>query len=261
MSNNVFQRSVSATLGLALASTGVFFSISSRAQTPAVPSVSTPAVPSVSTPAIPSVGTPTNIPVPNPTTTTVPTPGTPGTSTTTTTTTTTPATTTTTTTPVTTPATVAKKRTIVTVALKDKRFKTLVAALKAADLVDTLDGTGPFTVFAPTDAAFAKIPKKTLANLLKPENKEKLKAILTYHVVSGAVTSDMLKAGKVETVQGASLTVKKTASGTVSIDGTKLKKGNLDIKADNGVFHIVDSVLMPPATPAKKVPATTPDKK
>jgi uncharacterized surface protein with fasciclin (FAS1) repeats len=255
MSNNVFQRSISATFALALASAGVLFSISSRAQTP----VATPEIPSVTTPAIPSVGTPTNIPVPTPTTTTVPTPGTPGTSTTTTTTTTTPATTTTT--PVTTPATVAKKRTIVTVALKDKRFKTLVAALKAADLVDTLDGTGPFTVFAPTDAAFAKIPKKTLANLLKPENKEKLKAILTYHVVSGAVTSDMLKAGKVATVQGASLTVKKTASGTVSIDGTKLKKGNLDIKADNGVFHIVDSVLMPPAAPAKKVPATTPDKK
>ncbi len=137
----------------------------------------------------------------------------------------------------------------------------MVAALKAADLVETLDGKGPFTVFAPTDAAFAKIPKKTLANLLKPENKEKLKAILTYHVVSGAVTSDALKAGKVPTVQGATLTVKKTANGIVSIDATKLKKGNLDIKADNGVFHIVDSVLMPPAAPATPAPAPAPVKK
>jgi uncharacterized surface protein with fasciclin (FAS1) repeats len=237
MSTNAFQKSIAATLGLALASTGVFFSVSSRAQTPAIPPVTTPAIPPVTTPAIPPITTPAIPPV---TTPPVVTPGT---------TTPTPATTTT---PVTTPPTVAKKRTIVTVALKDKRFKTLVAVLKAADLVETLDGSGPFTVFAPTDAAFAKIPKKTLANLLKPENKEQLKAILTYHVVSGAVTSDMLKAGKVPTVQGASLTVKKRVSGTVSIDGTNLNKVNLDIKADNGVFHIVDSVLMPPTTPAKK---------
>jgi uncharacterized surface protein with fasciclin (FAS1) repeats len=242
MSNNVFQKSVAVTLGLAMASAGVLFSISSRAQTPTVPSVTTPAIPSVTTPAVPSVTTP------------VVTPGT----TTTTTTTTTPATTTTPGSTTTTTTDPAPKRTVVTVALKDKRFKKLVEVLTEAGLVDTLNGEGPFTVFAPTDAAFAKIPKKTLKNLRKPENKEKLKAILTYHVVSGAVTSDKLEAGKVPTVQGASLNVKKTANGTISINGTKLKKLNLDIKADNGVFHIIDTVLMPPAAPAAAAPAAAP---
>ncbi len=237
MSNNVFQKSIAASLGLAIASTGLFFSVSGQAQNPGttIPSTTVPSV------TVPSVTVPS-----------VTVPAIPGTTTTTTTTTTTEAPATpavpsgTTTSPV--PA-VTKTRTIVDIASKDKRFKTLVAALKAADLVDTLAGTGPFTVFAPTDAAFAKIPKRTLASLLKPENKEKLKAILTYHVVSGAVTSDMLKAGQVPTVlTDAAITVK-IKNGAVSLNnGPKLKKLNLDIKADNGVFHIIDSVLMPPVS-------------
>jgi uncharacterized surface protein with fasciclin (FAS1) repeats len=258
VSNNVFQKSIAAGLGLAIATSGLFFSVSGQAQTPTVQGVTGAAAGAVNGAATGAAGTVNG--VVNGATgvvqgvTGTPKTNAPGTTTTTTTTTTqevpvTPAGTTTT--PATAP--VAKTRTLVDIASKDRRFKTLVTALKAADLVDTLAGTGPFTVFAPTDAAFAKIGKKTLANLLKPENKEKLKAILTYHVVSGAVTSDMLKAGEVPTVlPDAAITVK-IKNGAVSLNnGPKLKKLNLDIKADNGVFHIIDSVLMPPAPAPKK---------
>jgi uncharacterized surface protein with fasciclin (FAS1) repeats len=135
-------------------------------------------------------------------------------------------------------------RTIVDIASKSKSFSTLVTALKAADLVETLTGEGPYTVFAPTNAAFAKLPKATLAKLLKPQNKEQLKRLLTYHVVSGAVTSKTLKAGKVETVEGSSITVK--------IKGKKVMVNNAnvilaDVKASNGVIHAIDTVMMPPA--------------
>jgi len=118
-------------------------------------------------------------------------------------------------------------------------FKTLVAAVKAAGLVDTLKGKGPFTVFAPTDEAFAKIPKADLDALLK--NKDKLTAVLTYHVVAGKVMAKDVKAGKVKTVQGSELSIATT--GGVTVDEAKVTK--TDIVADNGVIHVIDSVLMP----------------
>lgn len=135
---------------------------------------------------------------------------------------------------------------IVDTAVKAGNFKTLVAAVKAAGLVDALKGEGPLTVFAPTDAAFAKIPKKTLAMLLKPENKDKLTAILTYHVVKGKVlAADVMKlknGSKVATLQGAKVTIKNKHG--VSVDKAKVIK--TDIECDNGVIHVIDSVLMPP---------------
>jgi uncharacterized surface protein with fasciclin (FAS1) repeats len=210
MSRSIFSKSVAATLGAAVVATGLFASISSHAQG----------------------GTPSTTTTPAPTTTTTPSGGSmsnPG---------------------MTTPggslSTPAKKaptgKTIVSVAAGNKNFTTLVKALKAADLVDTLSAEGPYTVFAPTNAAFAKIPKATLANLLKPENKEQLKKVLTYHVVSGAVTSKQLKAGSVATVEGSNVTVK--------IKGKKVMINNAnvilaDVKASNGVIHAIDTVLMP----------------
>lgn len=133
--------------------------------------------------------------------------------------------------------------TIVEVASGNTSFKTLVAAVKAADLVKTLSGKGPFTVFAPTDAAFAALPKGTLEKLLKPENKETLTKILTYHVVSGAVYSKNIKPGNVKTVAGSSVKIQ-LKKGTVSIDKAKVTKA--DIKASNGVIHVIDKVLLPP---------------
>jgi uncharacterized surface protein with fasciclin (FAS1) repeats len=123
------------------------------------------------------------------------------------------------------------------------KFKTLVAALKAADLVDTLKGPGPFTVFAPTDAAFAKLPPGTLETLLKPENKAKLQSILTYHVVSGKVMSgDVVKLDSAKTVEGGSLTIK-TMNGGVMVNNARVVKA--DIAASNGVIHVIDTVLLP----------------
>ena len=132
---------------------------------------------------------------------------------------------------------------IVDTAVSAGQFKTLAAALKAAGLVDTLKGEGPFTVFAPTDDAFAKLPKGTVEDLLKPENKEKLKAILTYHVAPARAMSSDLKDGQaVKTVNGKEITVK--------IDGGKVMAGNAqvimpDVAASNGVIHVIDTVLMP----------------
>jgi uncharacterized surface protein with fasciclin (FAS1) repeats len=128
---------------------------------------------------------------------------------------------------------------IVDTAVAAGSFKTLAAALTAAGLVDTLKGKGPFTVFAPTDEAFAKIPKADLDALLK--DKAKLTAVLTYHVVPGAVMAKDVKAGKVKTVQGSELTI--TTTGGVMVDKAKVTK--TDITADNGVIHVIDSVLMP----------------
>ena len=134
---------------------------------------------------------------------------------------------------------------IVDTAVAAGDFETLVAAVKAAGLVETLKGDGPFTVFAPTDAAFAKIPKSTLQDLLKPENKDKLTAILTYHVVSGKVmAADVVKITEAETVNGAKAPVK-VVGDTVMIGDAKVVK--TDIKTSNGVIHVIDTVLMPPS--------------
>jgi uncharacterized surface protein with fasciclin (FAS1) repeats len=128
---------------------------------------------------------------------------------------------------------------IVDTAVGAGSFKTLATALGAAGLVDTLKGKGPFTVFAPNDAAFAKIPKADLDALLK--DKTKLTAVLTYHVVPGKVMAADVKAGKVKTVQGSELTI--TTSNGVMVNNAKVIK--TDIVADNGVIHVIDTVLMP----------------
>ena len=132
-----------------------------------------------------------------------------------------------------------KKMNIVDTAVKAGSFNTLAAALTAADLVATLKGKGPFTVFAPTDAAFAKIPKADLDALLK--DKAKLTAVLTYHVVAGKVMAADVKAGKVKTVQGSEVTI--STMGGVSVDNAKVIK--TDIMASNGVIHVIDSVIIP----------------
>jgi uncharacterized surface protein with fasciclin (FAS1) repeats len=133
---------------------------------------------------------------------------------------------------------------IVDTAVKAGQFNTLAAALKAADLVDTLKGPGPFTVFAPTDDAFKKLPAGTVEGLLKPENKAQLVEILTYHVVTGKVTSASLagKKTEVKTVEGEMLTINATSSG-VMVDSAKVVSA--DVVADNGVIHAIDTVLMP----------------
>ena len=132
---------------------------------------------------------------------------------------------------------------IVDTAVAAGSFGTLAAALTAAGLVETLKGKGPFTVFAPTDAAFAKLPAGTVENLLKPENKAQLTNILTYHVVAGSVkAADVVKLTEAKTVQGQSvkITVK---DGKVSVDGATVTA--TDIAASNGVIHVIDSVIMP----------------
>ena len=131
---------------------------------------------------------------------------------------------------------------IVDVAASNKSFSTLVAAVKAAGLVETLKGEGPYTVFAPTDEAFAKLPKGTLESLLKPENKEKLVAILTYHVVPGKVMAKDVKSGKVKTASGSSFKMKVSKKG-VWVDNAKVV--STDVKADNGVIHVIDTVILP----------------
>jgi transforming growth factor-beta-induced protein len=138
----------------------------------------------------------------------------------------------------------AEKKDIVDTAVAAGSFKTLVAAVKAAGLVDTLKGEGPFTVFAPTDEAFAKLPAGTVEELLKPENKEKLVAILTYHVLAGKVMAADVKTMDAKTVQGSSASVK-VADGKVTIDKANVVK--TDIEATNGVIHVIDAVIMPAA--------------
>lgn len=135
---------------------------------------------------------------------------------------------------------------IVDIAASAGTFNTLVAAIKAAGLVETLKGDGPFTVFAPTDEAFAKLPAGTLESLLKPENRAKLQAILTYHVVSGKVMAkDVVGLKSAKTVEGQSLTVR-VEGGSVMVDNAKVIK--TDIVAKNGVIHVIDAVLLPPAS-------------
>lgn len=131
---------------------------------------------------------------------------------------------------------------IVDTAVGAGSFTTLVAAVQAAGLVDTLKGEGPFTVFAPTDEAFAALPEGTVENLLKPENKDQLTAILTYHVVAGKVMSTDLADGmNATTVQGGDLTV--DLSDGVKISGATVTSA--DIEASNGVIHVIDTVLLP----------------
>lgn len=139
-----------------------------------------------------------------------------------------------------------KSPNIVETAVAAGSFDTLVAAVKAADLVETLSGEGPFTVFAPTDDAFAKLPEGTIANLLKPENKAMLQSILTYHVVAGKVpASKVVKLQKATTVQGGDVSIS-VDDGTVSLNNAKVVKA--DIMTSNGIIHVIDTVLMPPAS-------------
>jgi uncharacterized surface protein with fasciclin (FAS1) repeats len=138
----------------------------------------------------------------------------------------------------------AEAKDIVDTAVGAGSFKTLVAAVQAAGLVDTLKGAGPFTVFAPTDEAFAKLPEGTVETLLKPENKDKLVAVLTYHVVPGKVmAADVVKLTEAPTVQGSKAKVK-VIDGTVMIDNAKVVK--TDIETSNGVIHVIDTVILPP---------------
>ena len=132
---------------------------------------------------------------------------------------------------------------IVDTAVAAGSFTTLAKALQAADLVGTLKEKGPFTVFAPTDEAFSKLPQATLADLLKPENKAKLRRILTYHVVPGRVTAaDVVKLTSAKAVSGDTIDVK-TSGGSVTVEGAKVVK--TDIAASNGVIHVIDTVMLP----------------
>ncbi|MDX1509589.1 MAG: fasciclin domain-containing protein [Woeseiaceae bacterium] len=137
----------------------------------------------------------------------------------------------------------AKEKDIVDTAVAAGQFETLAAALGAADLVGTLKGEGPFTVFAPTDEAFAKLPEGTVESLLKPENRDKLIAILTYHVVPGKVAAaDVVKIDEAKTVNGQSVAI------TVADSGVKVDNANViatDIEASNGIIHVIDTVILP----------------
>ena len=137
----------------------------------------------------------------------------------------------------------AKAQDIVDTAIAAGQFGTLVAAVQAAGLVDTLKGEGPFTVFAPTDAAFAALPEGTVENLLKPENKDQLIAVLTYHVIPGAVMSGDIAGKKLEvaTVQGSDLSIDATMG--VKVDNATVVSA--DIETSNGVIHVIDHVLLP----------------
>lgn len=138
----------------------------------------------------------------------------------------------------------AAEKDIVDTAVGAGQFNTLAAALTAAGLVETLKGAGPFTVFAPTDAAFAELPAGTVDTLLKPENKDQLVAVLTYHVVPGKVmAADVVKVTEAKTVNGADIAVK-VEGDTVMINDAKVTAA--DIAASNGVIHVIDSVILPP---------------
>jgi uncharacterized surface protein with fasciclin (FAS1) repeats len=137
----------------------------------------------------------------------------------------------------------AETKDIVDTAIGAGSFATLVAAVEAAGLVETLKGPGPFTVFAPTDAAFAALPAGTVEDLLKPENKDRLTAILTYHVVPGTVMStDLTEGMKAATVQGAEVTI--TLEGGPKVNGAVIS--GPDVAASNGVIHVIDAVILPP---------------
>ena len=137
----------------------------------------------------------------------------------------------------------AESKDIVDTAVAAGQFNTLAAALDAADLIDTLKGDGPFTVFAPTDAAFAKLPEGTVESLLKPENRDQLIAILTYHVVPGKVeAADVVKLDSATTVNGQDVSIQVAANGVRINDANVIKT---DIGASNGVIHVIDTVILP----------------
>lgn len=139
--------------------------------------------------------------------------------------------------------TASERMDIVDTAVSAGSFNTLAAALTEAGLVDTLKGPGPFTVFAPTDEAFSKLPAGTLDNLLKPENRDKLVSILTYHVVSGEVTSDqVVEMESATTINGKDISIK-VRDGNVMVDNAKVVKA--DVMASNGVIHVIDEVILP----------------
>jgi uncharacterized surface protein with fasciclin (FAS1) repeats len=136
-----------------------------------------------------------------------------------------------------------EKKDVVETTISAKNFETLVTAVKAADLVSTLKGKGPFTVFAPTDQAFAKLPEGTIAELLKPENQKKLQSILTYHVVPGRVmAADVVKLQQAKTVNGKTLKIQVQGDAVMVNDAKILKT---DIEASNGVIHVIDTVVLP----------------
>lgn len=140
----------------------------------------------------------------------------------------------------------AAEKDIVDTAVAAGQFKTLASAIQAAGLVDTLKGDGPFTVFAPTDEAFAKLPAGTVEDLLKPENKDQLVDILTYHVVPGKVeAADVVKMDEAKTVNGKMVDIK-IKDGTAMVNDAKVTK--TDIAASNGVIHVIDTVILPPKT-------------
>jgi uncharacterized surface protein with fasciclin (FAS1) repeats len=141
-------------------------------------------------------------------------------------------------------ATCAAGKDIVAVAASADNFKTLVAAVKAAGLVETLQGKGPFTVFAPTDAAFAKLPAGTVESLLKPENRDQLVAILKYHVIPGKVLAADVRTMEAKTVQGQNVQLVVSAAG-VTVNSANVVK--TDVLAENGVIHVIDTVIMPKA--------------
>jgi len=145
------------------------------------------------------------------------------------------------------PAQAQSDKDIVDTAVEAGTFNTLAAALTAADLIEVLKGEGPFTVFAPTDEAFAKLPEGTVESLLLPENKDQLIAILLYHVVAGSVTSDVVVTlDSAATVNGASIAITTSDTG-VMVDAANVTA--VDILASNGVIHVIDSVILPPAGP------------
>ena len=141
------------------------------------------------------------------------------------------------------PEKAAAKSTVVEIAAGNKDFSTLVAAVKAAGLVETLSGKGPFTVFAPTNEAFANLPEGAVESLLKPENKQKLVAILTYHVVPGSVmAAEVVTLKNAKTVNGQSVKIGVTGN-NVMVDNARVVK--TDVKASNGVIHVIDAVILP----------------
>ncbi len=137
----------------------------------------------------------------------------------------------------------AQLGTVVEIAAGNSSFSTLVTAVKAAGLAETLSGKGPFTVFAPTNEAFAALPKGTIETLLKPENRDLLRKVLTYHVVSGDLMAKDLRSGKVATVAGRTVAVK-VQNGKVSVNNANVVTADVDAK--NGVIHVIDKVLLPP---------------